>query len=142
MSSRLPVPAGTQKLKKEVSKMTPGERIKNARVSRGLTQRQLADRLSITPACVVQWERGIRNPRFGTMKRIADALEIDIKILIPNASSITRTNSFVLELNEIFSSMNMDGQMAALRNIRELSEIPRYKAQQQKEVTKHGYQHD
>lgn len=61
--------------------MTTGERIKFARKEAGLTQRELGERLGITYQTVAQWENNLRNPKFDTLRRIAEALDIAIDYL-------------------------------------------------------------
>ena len=56
--------------------MQTGELIKRARTVAGLTQAELAKRLGVTPQAISQYERGIKNPKNETLKRIATALDI------------------------------------------------------------------
>ena len=58
--------------------MTTAERIKAARKNAGLTQKQLADKLGISPVGITQWETGVRKPKAETLKRLADALDVPI----------------------------------------------------------------
>ena len=58
--------------------VTLGERIKDARKKKGLTQDDLAKMLGITFAMIGQYERGERNPKRETLQRIADALGVNI----------------------------------------------------------------
>lgn len=62
--------------------MTTGERIRNARKKAGLTQRELAEKLKISEQGISQWETGARNPKLGTIKEIADALDVPFKLLL------------------------------------------------------------
>lgn len=59
-----------------------GELIRKARKQKGMTQRELAHKLGISPVGIVQWEKNRRNPKFETRKKIADALDIDITELM------------------------------------------------------------
>ena len=56
--------------------MTIGQRIRDARKNAGMTQTELAKKLNIPFQSISQWERDLRNPKFDTIQRIADALEI------------------------------------------------------------------
>ncbi len=56
--------------------MTVGERIKAARKKRGMSQKELADKLGIPYQGISQYERGVRNPKTATLLRIAEALEV------------------------------------------------------------------
>jgi transcriptional regulator with XRE-family HTH domain len=57
--------------------MTVGERIKQIRKEKGLTQVELAKRLSVSQAMITQYENHQREPKkFDTIKKIASALEV------------------------------------------------------------------
>lgn len=51
-------------------------RIKEARKKRGLTQKQLAEKLGVSTAMIAQYETGKRNPKIQTLEKIASALDI------------------------------------------------------------------
>lgn len=53
---------------------TIGQRIKTAREQAGMTQVELAAKLGIPYQSISQWERGTRNPKPESLKRIAAAL--------------------------------------------------------------------
>lgn len=59
-----------------------GERIKKARLAKGLTQKQLAEMLNITDATVNRYEKGIRKPDPEMLKAIADALNVSVDYLL------------------------------------------------------------
>lgn len=50
--------------------------------TRGYTQAELADRMGMTPASVSNYFTGRGNPSFGAIKRMADALAVDVSQLI------------------------------------------------------------
>lgn len=56
--------------------MTVGDRIRNTRIQKGMSQKELAEKLDITPQSIVQWENGARNPKPETLKKIAEALGV------------------------------------------------------------------
>ena len=62
--------------------MSTGERIKQARKRSGLSQKELAKRLSVTPALISNIERGDRNPKIETIRKIAIALDTSFSLLI------------------------------------------------------------
>ena len=62
--------------------MTTGERIKEARKQAGLTQQELADKLEISSVAVSRWERGERNPKLETLKKIAAAIDAPVGELL------------------------------------------------------------
>lgn len=57
--------------------MTKGERIKQCRLERGMTQKDLAEKMGISPIGISQYETGKRVPKGETIARIADALGAD-----------------------------------------------------------------
>lgn len=54
-----------------------GERLKELRNDRMLTQRDLARQAGIALSTVVNLEKQHTAPRFGTIRRLADALEVE-----------------------------------------------------------------
>lgn len=62
-----------------------GQKIRQAREARGLTQEMLAESLGVTQAAVSYWEAGRRAPDVDDLVAIADALNIDIAALFADA---------------------------------------------------------
>jgi len=62
--------------------MTIAERIRAARKAAGLTQKELGERMGVSSVAVTQYESGKRIPKVDTLQRIADALGIDIGVLV------------------------------------------------------------
>ena len=52
-----------------------GDRLKEARQKAGLTQSELASKLKVSAAMIAQYETGKRNPKKGTLAKLAEALE-------------------------------------------------------------------
>lgn len=72
--------------------MTVGERIKHYRLKRGMTQKELADKMGIRPVGISQYESGKRIPKPETIKRIAHALDINPYYLQEGKSLIASLN--------------------------------------------------
>lgn len=66
--------------------METGNRIKEARKKIGLTQKQLAQKLNVSQAMIGQYENGLRKPKFETILKIAEALEVPVDSLIESVS--------------------------------------------------------
>lgn len=62
--------------------MTVGERIQIARKNAGLTQKELGAKLGVSYQGIAQWENNMRNPKIGSLQRIADALDIPVGELL------------------------------------------------------------
>ena len=52
----------------------------NARTSQNLTQKQLAERTGINQADISKLENGTRNPSINLLKRLADGMDMLLKI--------------------------------------------------------------
>jgi len=72
--------------------VSAGERIREARKAKGLTQKQLAEKMQISYVNISQLERGDRSPSIDTLNRIAAALEITTAHLIGYAVEDTQRN--------------------------------------------------
>lgn len=58
--------------------MTVGEKIAKCRKEKKLSQIELAKKISTTAQNISQYERGVRNPKWDTLLKIAEALEVSI----------------------------------------------------------------
>ncbi|MDU7723529.1 MAG: helix-turn-helix domain-containing protein [Citrobacter sp.] len=56
--------------------MNTGEKIKQARINSGLSQNELGKKLNVSQAMIAQYEKGTRNPKLSTLRKIADALDV------------------------------------------------------------------
>lgn len=65
--------------------MTVGERIQIARKNAGLTQKELGAKLGVSYQGIAQWENNMRNPKIGSLQRIAAALDIPVGELLGTA---------------------------------------------------------
>ena len=57
-------------------------RLREWRERRLLTQRELAERVGMTPGSINRIERGVHRPRLGTVRKLAEALGVDPDELI------------------------------------------------------------
>lgn len=53
-----------------------GKRIRQLRRSRDLTQEELADLVSVSAEFISNLERGVNAPSFGTLEKLAEALDV------------------------------------------------------------------
>jgi len=65
-----------------------GEAIRLARVERGLSQEQLADAAGVHVTHLGGVERGVRNPNYSTLVRIAGALGVSPGTLVTRADAL------------------------------------------------------
>lgn len=64
--------------------MATGQRIKAARKNAKKTQAELGIELGVSASMVAQWENNLRNPKYETLQKIADALGIEPFDLLPD----------------------------------------------------------
>ena len=62
----------------DVDAVTLGPFLKEARLERGMTQEQLAQRLHVSSAAVSKWERGKSLPDIAKVEELADALDLSV----------------------------------------------------------------
>lgn len=62
-------------------------RIKQLRIDNNLTQRDIADKIGITPTGISYWESGNAIPNFETLKKLADFFNVSIDYLTGNENN-------------------------------------------------------
>ena len=78
--------------------MTVGERIKAIRKEKGLTQKQVATGCGMADSAIRKYESGLITPKFETLQRIADALNVQVLELLG-----------VADMSVQFSVLSKDG---------------------------------
>ena len=69
--------------------MTFGEKLKNARKEAGLSQEQLAEKLSVSRSAVAKWESGKGMPDVNNLKVIAQLLDVSVDYLLDDEEKIS-----------------------------------------------------
>lgn len=128
--------------------MTIGKKIQQARKAAGFSQKQLAEKLGVSASMIGQYENDLRKPKFETIIRIVDALDISESEFLPDdyqealtymwrvgwlakdeeyriAGGYSFTENEV-RLIECFNKLNNEGQSKAVERVEELTEIPKY----------------
>ena len=77
-----------------------GENLKRARKNKGWTQEQTAEMTGISSVMLSQYERGVRNPKLDIIRKIADALGVDVGELVFIESRENRPVKSVNDSNE------------------------------------------
>lgn len=137
--------------------MDIGEKIKHLRTEKGITQKELANRLGTSQQNLAQYENGKRNPKLETVRKMADALGVYISDLIVDwnqyspseyaqdiMNDITQgalnsaeeaVSSGKKVLNDVketciisdFRKLNKNGQDKAIEQVELLTKIPEYR---------------
>lgn len=112
-----------------------GKRIQEIRTQRGMTQEALAERINISKSSISEWEACKRVPRMETLRKIADALGVDVWEIIgfndvdydePMFASPTEEahDPNESELVTIYRDLNDIGQSALIGTARGLAANP------------------
>lgn len=124
--------------------MTTGELIRQARMSAGLTQKELGNRAGIAEPTIGRYELGKLNPKPATLKKIAAALGVEWYELLSDDSEeqVEVVKSYIGEkiaksgiqndaqrtfliretINNYYNQLNIDGKLAAYKILFERSE--------------------
>ena len=82
--------------------MTVGQKIKELRNNKGLTQKALADNLHVTFQTVSKWESDINEPDIETLKKIAKLFDVSVDDLV-NSEEVD--NNEITELSQTKASL-------------------------------------
>lgn len=127
--------------------MKIGKNIRKVREEKNISQKELAQRLGVTPPMLSQYETGRRKPRVSTLLKIAEALGCDPKTLVGedvyiddalgtlflfdfddnrlSQSNVRRANE--QNLLFYFDKLTMQGQDEAVKRVAELAELEKYR---------------
>lgn len=132
--------------------MTVGQRIKEARKIAKLTQRELAEKAGTATGTIQQYELGKRQPRLQQLRQIAQVLDADVVYLISGQTSAEVGQGILAqaeaeakyyvkgrfaeaetwksrkdEIGEDLAKLNDDGQIEAVKRVKELTRLDEYR---------------
>ena len=88
--------------------------LKKLRTEKGLSQRELSQRLYVTRSTIARWENGNRLPNAAMILRISGVLDIDVNILLAAVTESNETpNVIMVDDNKIILS----GGLAVLEEV-------------------------
>ena len=61
---------------------TIGQQIRDVRITKGLTQQQLGNRIGVTRSIITNYEAGRQNFTVSTLQKVATALGLDLNVII------------------------------------------------------------
>lgn len=119
-----------------------GDKMKAERKKKGLAQKELGKKLGVSQAMIAQYENGERNPKVETIKKIAEALEVDISTLVDTdelaimdikekphkwgLNSSTQSNPENTNIMKNYNKLNTLGQKKAIEQVEMLTKIEEY----------------
>jgi transcriptional regulator with XRE-family HTH domain len=72
--------------------MELGQKIHDLRVKNNLTQRELSEKLNVTPQAVSRWEQGLVEPSLQTIKQMSEIFNVSADVLIDNNNFVNSDN--------------------------------------------------
>lgn len=105
-----------------------GERIKKARVERGLTQAEVGEKMGVKGANISVLERNKRIPSYGTLCRIASALDVSVAELIENdhEAICDESTEYEKEILSLFRTLNLHGKEKVMMYVKDLTMLEKY----------------
>ena len=88
--------------------MAIADRLKSLRESRNISVYKLSQLSGVSETFIRELERGIRNPSFDTLSRIAAQLDIPLSELVNESDEISFLNKREKELLEYFRLLSND----------------------------------
>lgn len=127
--------------------MTIGENVKKIRKEKGLTQKELGERLGITQSAIGQFENDKTSPTITTISKIANALDVEIDKIMNIPMQYTYEHTYlnqerikIPDINYIkkreqllsnFNKLNDLGQNKILEDIEDLTALPKYQKEKE-----------
>ena len=97
--------------------MNSGEYIKKIRQEKGLSQKELGEKLGVSQQMIGQWETGKANPKIETIQKIADALEVELWEIVELDQMDENTR--MREMKNMLSRLSYEGLEVVNRYLRE-----------------------
>lgn len=88
--------------------MDVGHKIKELRIMKSLTQKELGQRMGISQQQIAQYENGKLNPKIETLQKIADALEVPRNLLFEDLDSTEKSELVKLDLINLIKTLNLE----------------------------------
>jgi len=87
--------------------MTFGEKLKEARLKAGLSQEELAQRMSVSRSAVAKWETDKGMPDVANLKAIAGLLDVSVDYLLDDGKA--------LDLSVIKEPIDLKGEKGLIK---------------------------
>ena len=108
--------------KMENIKFIIGQRIRNYRIQKNLSQEQLSELASCHPTYIGQLERGEKNATLESIQKVAQALDIPLSQLFEKIEEKQNEESIPLQIYDFFSSKNKKEQKYLYQILKEIDD--------------------
>ena len=99
-----------------------GQRIRNYRIQKNLSQEQLSELASCHPTYIGQLERGEKNATLESIQKVAQALDIPLSQLFEKIEEKQNEESIPLQIYDFFSSKNKKEQKYLYQILKEIDD--------------------
>lgn len=104
------------------------EYLADIRKEAGLTQKDMAKLLNCSAANYQQWESGKRKPKYETVSRIANILNVPVAFLLQQDINEQRQTPNHFRIDRLFDDLNATGQEKVIDYAEDMAKIPEYRA--------------
>ncbi len=103
--------------------MTFGEKIRNARISKHYTQKQLAELINAKHNSVSDWEKDKSKPDMDTVELICGVLEISPSYLVGGKTGVPNPelSDEYMELIDLYSKLSVENRSAIMQIMKSLN---------------------
>lgn len=108
--------------KMENIKFIIGQRIRNYRIQKNLSQEQLSELANCHPTYIGQLERGEKNATLESIQKVAQALNIPLSQLFEKIEEKQNEESIPLQIYDFFSSKNKKEQKYLYQILKEIDD--------------------
>ena len=112
-----------------------GKRLRSKRESKGLSQKEVAQRIGVTPGAYQNYEYG-REISSGRLVQICAVLECSPNWLLgyhDEGMHLAPDSLLLKQLKDALDELNAEGQQEAVKRVQELAELERYTVAGEKE---------
>ncbi len=105
-----------------------GERIRDIRRQRGITQEGLAEAVGVSRSAVAQWETGRAGQVTGNLTRVADVLGVHVAVLLganPRGAPPAKLSTDEMALIRLYRDANAKDRQELLRAAKRISKAGR-----------------
>ena len=97
--------------------MLLSKRLKELRINRGLTQRELGERVNVTKVSICCYENGMRTPTLDTLTKLGKVLDVDVDYLLGYDSPVKEKGKSKKVINMAKEEIEFITEIRKLENI-------------------------
>lgn len=97
--------------------MLLSKRLKELRISNGLTQRELGERVNVTKVSICCYENGTRTPTLDTLTKLGTVLDVDVDYLLGYDSPVKEKGKSKKVINMAKEEIEFITEIRKLENI-------------------------